>query len=201
MKNKLNSLKEKFIEFNNNTYGMLITVSWIVLIICLIIKLFGGNWFELGTDNENFVAFCNYVDNTMWLKMVLACGIYLISGYFILSVILNKKMTLKLLALFYPLMITKSILGWYILWLAYIIDFFIIVILPLILGKFRNWKRVIVVNVLIILFQFLTMAIRNLSIGTGFNENNYFIVQAIYQVDYYLMIILCFLYNFRKKVD
>lgn len=199
MKNKINSLKEKFKEFNSNTYGMLITVSWIVLIICLIIKLFGGNWFELGTDNENFVAFCNYVDKTMWLKVTLACGIYLLSGYFILSVILNKKMTLKLLALFYPLMIAKSILGWYILWLAYIIDFFIIVILPLILGKFRNWKRVIVVNLLVMAMQFITMAIRNLSIGL--NATPSFLEQAIIQVDYYLMIILCFLYNFRKKGD
>lgn len=56
-------LIKKFKEFYNSTYGMLITVSWILLIVCLIIKLFGGNWFELNTENSNFIQFCLYVEN------------------------------------------------------------------------------------------------------------------------------------------
>ena len=87
----LKKIKDKFIEFNNDTYGMLITVSWIVLIICLVIKLFGGNWFELETENSKFIQFCIYVDNTMWLKMLLACIMNTISNYFIICLFLDKR--------------------------------------------------------------------------------------------------------------
>lgn len=198
MKNKINSLKEKFVEFNNNTYGMLITVSWIVLIICLIIKLFGGNWFELGTDNENFVAFCNYVDNTMWLKMVLACGIYLITTLPAMCVYINRpKLSLKLHLLFVPLMILKSLLGWYILWLSTLLDVFILIVLPMVVCKFKNWKRVIIGNLIVMAFQLVTIGIRNISID--FNLGNTFLEQTIYQIDYYFMIILFYLYNFKNK--
>jgi hypothetical protein len=196
--NNQSGLLKKFKEFYDNKYGMLIIVSWAVLIICWLIKLFGGNWFELGTENIKFINFCNFVDNTKWLKIILACLIYLFTTYPVLCCILNKKyLNTKLLIIFMPLMIIKSITGWYILWIAYIIDLFIIVILPLIICKFKNWRRVVLGNVLVLSFQLLTMAIRN--IGVGLNSNNTFIEQALIQVDYYIMIMLFYLYNFRRE--
>lgn len=194
MKDKVRTLIEKFKEFNSNTYGMLIVVSWIVLIICLIIKLFGGNWFELGTENDKFIAFCQFVDNTMWLKMTLACLIYLFTTYPIICIILNKKyLSIKLSIIFIPIMITKSILGWYNTLIASIIDIFITFIIPIILT--RNWKRPIITIILILLFQIISIIFRNISFN--FNFDNTFLQQTIYQVDYYLMILLFYLYNFK----
>ena len=185
-------------EFYNDKYGMLITLSWILLIICLVIKLFGGNLFELGTDNEKFIAFCNYVDNHQWLKMILACGIYIGTGYPVLCIMLNKGiLSLKENLIFIPLMVTKSILGWYILWLAYILDIFIIILIPLVLRKFKNWKIVILGNILVFLFQLILIIIRNLS--GGLNSFDTFIEQSIIQIDYFLMIILFYLYVFKRK--
>ena len=109
MKKKFKELKDNFLKFYSSPYGMLIVVSWVVLLLCLIIKLFGGNWFELWWENENFISFCNYVETKTWLKMVIACLIYLISGYFIISVFINRKMNLKLMAIFYPIMIIKNV--------------------------------------------------------------------------------------------
>ena len=194
MKDKVRTLIEKFKEFNSNTYGMLIVVSWIVLIICMIIKLFGGNWFELGTENDKFIKFCEYVDNTMWLKMTLACLIHLFTTYPIICIILNKKyLSIKLSIIFIPIMITKSILGWYNTLIASIIDIFITFIIPIILT--RNWKRPLVVIILVLLFQVISIVFRNVSFE--FNVANTFLQQSIIQVDYYLMILLFYLYNFK----
>lgn len=194
-KNKLNKLKTQFNNFYKNKYGMLITMCWVLLFVCVIIKLFGGNWFDFKTENSNFNKFCNYVDKTKWLKIVIGCIIYLISGYFVISVILNEKIKLKHIAMFYPLMITKAIISWYNNDISYILEMLIIVILPIILT--RNWKRVLIFNVIILGLQIITIFIRNMSVG--FNDNNTFIVQFFSQIDYYIMLILIYLYNFRKE--
>lgn len=194
MKDKVRTLIEKFKEFNSNTYGMLIVVSWIVLIICMIIKLFGGNWFELGTENDKFIKFCEYVDNTMWLKMTLACLIYLISGYFIICIVLNEKvLKIKHILIFFPLMIFKSLMNWYYPAISFPMDLLILFIIPLILT--RNWKRPLITIILILLFQIISIIFRNISFN--FNFDNTFLQQTIYQVDYYLMILLFYLYNFK----
>lgn len=191
-------LLDKFKSFYDNTYGMLITVSWVVLIICLIIKLLGGNWFELGTDNERFIAFCEYVDTNLVLKRILACSIYLLTTLPILCILLNeRKLKPRSCAIFIPLMICKSIISWYILAISYILDVVIIILLPLILCKFKNWKVVIFGNLLVFAFQLLLIVVRNLS--GGLNGYETFIQQAIIQVDYYIMILLFYLYYFRNK--
>lgn len=200
MKEFIKRLVDKFKEFNSNTYGMLIVVSWVVLIACLIIKLFGGNWFELGTENTKFIEFCNFVDNAMWLKISLGSIIYLITTLPVLCCILNRpRLDLKLHLLFIPLMVIKTITSWYILWLSFVLDLLIIIILPLIICRFKNWRKVIIANLLVMAFQLLTIGIRNISID--FNIGNTFLEQSIIQVDYYIMVLLFYLYNFKKNGD
>ena len=182
---------------NRKNFKTLIIMCWVVLFVTVIIKLFGGNWFELSTENTKFIKFCNYVDNTMWLKMTLACFNYLLTGYFVISMLLNKeKLDNKTLIIFAPIMIFKSIISWYILWLAYILDAFVLIIIPLIFKKFKNWKRVIIINILILLLQLLTLLTRNLSIGFGFNENST-LLSMLYQIDYVIMIFLSYIYNVK----
>lgn len=196
----LKKIWNKFKAFYNDTYGMLIVVSWAIFIICLIIKLFGGNWFELGTSNTKFISFCEYVDTNQTLKMILACLIYLINGYPVICIMLNhKRLSIKETSIFIPLMITKSIISWYSVLISYIIDSFILIILPLILTRFKGWKRVIFGNVLIFVFKCITLLTRNIGIKIGFNVNNLFLIQAIFQLDYFLMIVLFYLYFFKSK--
>lgn len=196
----MKTIISKFKAFYGTTYGILITISWVVLLICLIIKLLGGNWFELGTNNEHFISFCNYVDNTQWLKMVLACVIYLITTLPVLLILLNEpKLKPRNYAIFIPLMICKSVVSWYNLVISYILDFVIIILLPLILKKFKNWKMVIFGNVLVFVFQCILILVRNLS--GGLNSFDTFIEQAIIQIDYFLMILLFYLYYFNKQKE
>ena len=194
MRKLWNSIK----AFYDNTYGMLILLSWILFIICLIIKLFGGNWFELGTDNERFIAFCEYVDTNRVLKMILACLIYLITGYPVICILLNKKrLDVKSTLVFVPIMISKSIISWYSVLISYILDVFVLIILPLIFTKFKGWKRVIFGNILLFGFQVISIVVRNIS--PDFNVGNTLIENYLYQSDYYLMIILFYFYYFKSK--
>ena len=196
LKEKAKDLFNSFKRFNDDKYGMLIVVSWVVLGICLIIKLFGDNWFELSVENEKFIAFCNFVDNTMWAKMILACIIYLFTGYFIICIALNRnKLTRKDVLIFLPIMIFKSIINWFYPTISFILDIMILFILPFVLT--RNFKRVLIVNILVIVFQLLTIAIRNLSVN--FNSSNTFLEQSLIQIDYYIMIMLFYFYNFKRK--
>lgn len=195
MKKKIDNLIVKFKEFYKTTYGMLITMCWALLLICLIIKLLGGNWFELWWNNKNFVNFCNYVETKTWLKMSIACLIYLGSGYFIISSILEQKLNLKLILIFFPVMILKSILNWYLTIIPFILDMVILILIPIILTK--KWKRVLLINVFVLLLQVISILLRNLSFD--FNATNTLIENYLYQVDYYLMILLFYLYTFKRK--
>ena len=187
---------KKLKEFWNDKYGMLIIVSWIILVIFLIIKLLGGNWFELGSDNEKFIAFCNFVDNTQWLKMILACLIYCTSGYFIICIMLNtNKLKLIQSLIFLPCMIIKSIISWYLPIVAFIMDLFILLVLTTIFNK--NFKRNILCFIIMLAFQFISLLLRNFAIK-DFNENNT-LLSLLYQIDYYLMIALMYIYNLRRK--
>lgn len=196
MKDKLNLLKNKFTNFYKSTYGMLITISWALLIICLIIKLFGGNWFELNAENSKFIQFCNYVDNNIILKIILACFICLGSTYFIICLLINKnKLTKKEILIYFPLIIIGSILGWINTIFNLIIQLLYLIVLPIIQTK--KWKKVILINIVAIIFQFISIIFRNF--GTFNFNNNYFIYQFLIQIDYYLMILLYYLYTFKRK--
>ena len=79
-----------------------ITLCWVALIAFWCLKLFGGNWFELGSENSKFIQFCNYVENIKALKITFGCVTYLFSAYFIMSVFLKEKVKLKHIIIFTP---------------------------------------------------------------------------------------------------
>lgn len=179
---------------NKKQLKTVIIVCWILLAICFVIKIFGGNWFELSSDNEKFVQFCTFVDNTMWLKMILACVIYCISGYFIMCISINtNKLTRKQLLIIFPIMVLKSIISWYFYWAAFVLDIFILIVLPTIFSK--KILRSIICFAAIMAFQVISLIIRNIGIN-NFNDGM-FLVQTLIQIDYYIMIALLYFYNFK----
>lgn len=55
-----------------------IILCWIALAICFIVKIFGGNFFEIATTNQQFIKLCNFIDNNC-LRLVQFINYYLIS--------------------------------------------------------------------------------------------------------------------------
>ena len=177
-------------------YKILIRTSWVVLICCSLIKIFGGNYFEIAVQNEKFISICNYVDNNLWLKKILAAIMYMVSTYTYLCIALKEKhIKLKHSLLLMPLMFTKTFLGWYYPIVAFILDIFILFIIPVIINKKLKWN--IISFILLNVFQLISLLTKNFSID-NFN-NNLFLVQTIYQIDFYIMLILYYLYTFKKK--
>lgn len=201
MKDKIKTLISKFKEFYSNPYGMLITMSWLLLIVCLIIKLFGGNWFELGSENSKFIQFCLYVDNHMWLKKILGILIALITTIPLYCIMLKEqKPKLWKILMLSILLISKCIIGWFNATIGFIID--IAILLGLLTFLNKNFKRNIICFLFINFLQIITLLLRNVSFGFGnFNYNNLFIIQFLYQLDYYIMIVLWYLYTFKKKKE
>lgn len=179
----------------NNLKTIIIT-CWAVLVLCFIIKLFGGNWFELGAENIKFIQFCNFVDNNMWLKMLLSCIIYCISTYYVVCISANvKHLTIKQIAILLPIMIAKSILSWWFYWIAFVLDIIVLLIYPAIISK--KFIRSVICFGVVLAFQVISLVIRNIGIN-NFNENS-FLLMFIMQIDYYIMIILFYLHNIQRK--
>lgn len=175
-------------------FKVLILTCWALLLICLVIKLFGGNWFELNSENTKFIQFCEFIDNNLWFKMILYSIIAVTTTYPVICIMHDKKkLTLKQTIIYSILLIIKSIINWYITWIIYLFDLIIMILLPLLFNKFKNWKRVIFVNILIVLLQFLCLIIRNLSFDFVFA--NSILEQLLIQIDYFIMVVLCYLYN------
>lgn len=177
---------------------VLIIVCWVVYIACLIIKLCGGNRFEIATSNETFIALCDYIDNTLWLKMMIACINFIIVGSIIILAILKQLFYKWYQALlFIPLMITASIVGWYNSIINSILSF-VIYLLPIIFIP-KQWYRAIVGTCLLILFQFISLITKN--VNEIYLNNESTLVSIILQIDVIILSLIYYLYaNARKEI-
>lgn len=67
----------------SKTFKILIIFCWTTLIAYVIIKIHNDTLFELHTNNQSFINFCNKVDNTTILQIIIG----LISSYICYSLI------------------------------------------------------------------------------------------------------------------
>lgn len=176
-------------------FKVLILTCWALLLICLVIKLFGGNWFELNSENTKFIQFCEFIEGNMVSKMILYCLIAITTTYPIICIMLNKPyLNIKHSLIFIPLIAVKSLSSWYITWLPYILDALCLIIIPLSLTKFKYWKRIILSNILIVVFQLIATIIR--SVGLDLAKWSEVLDVLLMQIDYFIMVCLYYLYNF-----
>ena len=87
-------MKEKIIDNDKlKTYiditKITIVICWISLLAFLAIKLFGGNFFEIVVENDNFVKFSEMVETTC-LKYLVSFITMGIGNYFIFSSISQR---------------------------------------------------------------------------------------------------------------
>ena len=179
-------------------YKVLIIVCWAVYIACLIIKLCGGNRFEIATSNETFIAICDYIDNTLWLKMVV-CSIFYILGSYLSFLCLTKQKFGKDWRMAFILLIA-SILNIYFnnTYVNIGISAFTLIVIPILRNQGKYWLHVIIGCLLIFLFQLISLITRNI----GWNlDNQSTLVLLIMQIDYYIMLVIYYLYINRKEIN
>ncbi len=181
-----------------------IIVSWIALAICLAIKIFGGNLFEIVCTNKNFIAICNYCDTHIWAEYLI-CAIYsLLSLYFFTLAVLArpKYKTWELIIVIATILVGTGIKIWN-AQVGFVFDVWQGFIMPIIfIGKdYKQYWRVLLANVLLMVFQLISMFVKDASFDDIYNNS---VIGSIFAIDVVIMIILymCYavLYKNKKEV-
>lgn len=187
MEDKLD--KQKFIK-------RVIIGAWIALALCFVIKVFGGNYFNIICENENFIAFCQYADNHKWATFVIYCIHCFVSLYFFALAILQqyKFNRFQFIVVAITVVIGSAIKTWfaqfgiiYDLWqgLFMFVLFF--------KKRYKCYLRVILANILLIIFQLISMFVKNIAFDIV--TANGLVIALIYSIDITIMLVLYYLYS------
>lgn len=184
-----------------------IILCWIMLVACFAIKLFGGNWFEVVCTNEHFSNLCEFIDQNMAIQNIVGLILYFSSTLMFLMatcflVKINKKqfiyLCLSLIVVWISQFINMSI--------KTILELINTITIPIVLDILnkkdvyqsikKKWYWGILGYALVLLFQIISLITRNV----GINYTDYsFLVTTILMIDYYIMIVLHFLYIKNRK--
>lgn len=172
-----------------------IIVSWIALIICFVIKLFGGNLFEIVCTNETFIAICDYADTHLWANYLISALYCFISLYFFTLAIMQKTKykAWQLIILILTVLGGTALKIWNSTYGLYF-DIWQFIIMPAIFlsKQFKKYLNIIIANVSLIVFQLISMYVKDIEIGTILGDS--VLVGTIYSIDILLMVILYFAY-------
>ena len=182
-----------------NKYKVLIITCWILLILCFIIKLFGANIFNIVVTNQTFIDVCDWFDEHEVFKYIITTIVYITTVYPIYLTMVDKKIGQDwwFILLLLPLSYIKG--NWQ--WVGFALDILILLVVPLIRTKCKNWLKIIIGIVLIMAFQEISLVIRNLGF---YLEKDSLLINLIMSIDYYIMIFLYYLhmrYIINKKKE
>lgn len=164
-----------------------------MLFICIILKLFGVQWFDLNTDIPILQEIDKVVMNSVPLSFLYSFVLLFINGYLICS-ISNKTLNNNLYLL--SLVCIISILLSNYLGNNILVLLFDIFGLYIVCYKKSNIKEYLITILLNIIYQTLSLFIRDL----GYQIANYDVISSIlFNLDYYILLVLTYLY--LKKGD
>lgn len=177
---------------NKILYERSLRTCIIMLIVCIVFKLFGVKWFDLNTSIPILQKLDNLISNNFILSFVFTLIIKNINGILIFSIISkNMKFTLKHL----KLIILSNILNICVCYfMGECISFIIDIIFVLIIGckvLNINFKETLLCIPLNIIYQMISLFIRNISLGFryyGFIENQ------LLCLDYYILLLITYLF-------
>lgn len=173
-----------------------ILVCWIALAICFGIKLFGGNLFEIMCNNENFIKVCEYADNHFLARYFIYFFQCFVQQYFftlaIIQEIRMKRWQLSITIITVLIGVFLKLLDSDI---GFVFDLWQAVIMPALFSikKPKCHWNIIIANVLVIIFQLVSMFIKNVNSIVVPNEG--VLVASIFLIDVLLMILLYYAYS------
>lgn len=143
-----------------------IILSWIAVATCFIIKLFGGNIFEIACSNENFIALCNYADTHKWLNFLLSALYCFVSLYFFTLAIMQKTKYKKwqLIVVILTVLSGTAIKVFWNSTVGIMFDCWQFILMPMLfLGlQFKKYFNILIANILLFSFQATSMYIKNI---------------------------------------
>lgn len=187
-----------------------IVLCWIMLVACFVIKLFGGNWFEVVCTNEHFSNFCNFVDENWFLHQLFSFIVYFVPSVFlILAISVIPNPTKKQLFVIFAVICLSWSLKYISLNLKMYAELLFYSCMPITLRFIEEdvnddeipllkkyWYYGIVGNIIVFAFQAISLFTK--SVGVHFDGET-LVVTFIFLMDYYIMIALYYLYVKLKK--
>lgn len=175
----------------------IIIVSWIALACCFLIKLLGGNIFEIVCNNQRFIAICNYADNHLWAYFTLASFNCVLCSYFTILAMCGK---FKFKTYELIIVIVSNVVGTFVKvylnnYIGLVFDIINAFVIPCIF-LIKTPKRIVWVfvgNVILFAFQSVSLLTRNLKFD--FIDANSTLISLIFSVDVWIMCILYYLYS------
>lgn len=194
--------KESMEKLDKERYlKRVIIVCWIALAICFGIKLFGGNLFEIMCENENFIKVCEYADNHFWANYLIYLIYAYVTLYFLTLAMISEWKFTKVQFIMFTI---TAIVGVFIKLLnsqiGLVFDIWQIIIMPILFvwHKKRQIFWIILGNIILVVFQIVSMFVKNLSIGIV--TQNGVLITTIYSIDVSIMICLYYFYsNIMRK--
>ena len=173
----------------SNTSYKLILLCWLTIVCCTILKLFGCNDFNIPIFDVNIHHIFRKIINGI---------LYCLNSICFIMILIKRKLKFKEYILIICLSIPLFTLTMFKFLSIYkiILEFLTYVILGKILTKDKFYRIIIECTLILILFtiyQLLTVYYKNIN-KTNFN----FITTTILQLDYYILLILTILHEFKK---
>lgn len=166
-----------------------------MLFICIILKLFGVQWFDLNTDIPILQEIDKVVINSVPLSFLYGL-LFKCFNFYLLYVIVTRNTKINIISLI-SFVTISSIIKSYIGIFAFLLEIVILVIICKINAKTKNTiMNVIIVCFVSITYQMISLFIRNISIDVNCYNS---LTVLLMNIDYYIMLIITYLWV--KKGD
>lgn len=168
----------------------MILVCWLLLIICFIIKIFGGNFFEfIGTSEV-----AEYINNVAYIRIPIQFILYFTQSYLFYMILFRNNHKIISIIASIIMFISKILIDIndIFIYISFIVEFIGLILLPIFMKE--KWYNVILLNIAIIVFQLISMITKNTGIINFPYES---IVGYVFMIDYYIMLVLTYLYSMK----
>lgn len=178
----------------------MIILCWILLAVCFVVKIFGGNFFNIVCQNERFIKVCEYLDNSIILKILIGfISSLLCNSLFYLSICRKIKFEKLEFLIVIIISLISVVIKLFFRNISAIIDMTMLFILPFIFRRNSkviccSWfiRSIIFANILNLAFQIISAFVKNVAIIAV--ESKTTLILLIYSIDCYIMLSLYYLY-------
>lgn len=205
MENKIKKEREVVTKDNYKQVVLkrAIILCWVLLGVCFVVKIFGGNFFNIVCNNGKFISVCDFIENSI-IKYIIYLTSFIISSYLVVKIV---NPNLKLLSLKSLLFILLCVIVWVFKLLLeldiiklntlFINMFDLIVLYALLIIFTRKPIKSLFAVVLLFLFTFISSFVKGIGINNSITDR--YIIAQIFFIDYYIMLTLSVLYQKKYK--
>lgn len=184
-------MKESKSINKSKIYSSLIKLIWISILCCWILKIFGYKEFEIPIVK---------IEINIYLQSILNGILYFINMIFVSLISCKRKLLNKEIILIFILSLLPYGLSLFTATYKFkmIVEYLVIILYGLLLIKDKIHKIIIentLIYIILGVYQIITMLYKNINITFLYND---FFTELILQIDFYLLLLITTLHNFKK---